>query len=583
MRGYINHESQLAAMTKAAKQHNKDIAADVLDNVERLATLGISGLTMRKLADDPIFDMYTRIVNYMLADRVTFKTVLQNGLADCGLGCSQPFKDAPAIVFSPKDRTKVRVFVNLPFASLTEQPVYWARASLLSQAVPFIKAYYADLADDKKKLAWASIVRAKKRMLKYEEMDISRAIARFMPGITSEMSSSQARDLATVMAEYDIPTKLEYADDNPSDYYEMYKNGPDSCMKDNGSRPFSWMAKLSKPVHPTSMFAYNPYVKGCFIKRGGKVVGRTFLYSLDFFTAGKTKGWAFGRVYGSTDKFTRIFMAAMQEAGYKDMRNASVEGLDMSRRYSFTVSPITVTDNDEIAKEGTIAVGSYMYVPYLDDHPRGANVEYDPDANAFVVSFSSTKEENCVFGSQHGFLPSSAFMENLCACCGTKINMGQGYTAASDGKLFHGDSCANAAGYIKALIGSGGATVFVPPDTPGLVQDAIDGRYYMPSALGPLNVMPLLASLNEVTEDTDRFTRHGCVVKIDKKFYRLVEHLARALNVSRTTASGQGFDYAVLKLAVPYVNISTVRTVILEEDHTHIDGKTIREIEQVAA
>ena len=593
MYGYINHDLEIKKMTDIAAKNKLDINKDVLDSPSRLDFVGAPGLTMRMLADDPVIDVYTRIVNYAKPSWKKFFDLFSACYRDTvGNDPSTTLlNNSPIIALHPKQNDKVFVYTTLVMDEYETDPFYWGRPRLVKQGSAFIKDYFADKADAKRGAAWSPLHRAKKRLMRRELVDIPRALTRFLPELTKNLTSAQIRDIATAMVEYNAPVTLSYADTDPSDFYDMYKDGPDSCMKDNGGRPFSWMAKLAKPIHPTSLFAYSPYVKGVFLKKGNKVFGRTFLYDGAHFGTNKaSKGvWAFGRVYASTDKYRGIFTTALQNAGHVSLDSVS---FDMAKSYTIQVPPIVVSDDD--AANAGISAGEYMYIPYLDNHCREAHVAYDHDEAIAKVTFnapSSVGKNNCSFGSQHGFLPLSAFKESYCASCGGKINAANGDGQpiyAADGSVFHGEHCARSAGYTQVIVGSGPAHAWMPRAGDNIVFDPISGRYYSPSGRAAYNVFPLITSLKEDLEDISIYSTTGVIVKVGSDYYRLPDKVVAQLSGGQIKEFRDPKYGGIYKLddslfTRAYLDVKTVRTVILEEDHVHIDTSTIRQIERAAA
>lgn len=589
MRGYINHDLEIKKLTEIAKKNKLDVNKDVLDDPKRLEHVGVPGLTMRMLAEDPVIDIYSRVVNYFKSDWAKFFNLFSNCYQD--IVGSQPsinmLDGSPIITLHPKMPDKVYVYPTLVHDKYTQDPFYWGRPRLVSSNASFIRSYFEDKKDGKKKLAWSPLARAKSRILRRELVDISRVLTRFMPELAKNATSSQIRDIATAMVEYNMPMELSYADTDPSDFYNMYVGGPDSCMKDNGSRPFSWMAKLAKPIHPTSIFAYSPYVKGVYFKKAGKVVARTFLYDGTFFGSSNHKGkWYYGRVYGSTTKYANLFTTALNTAGYFATDNS---GVPLNKTYTIEFVPIEVSPEE--APNVGIAAGSYVYVPYLDNHARDCNVVYDEDTNKVSVTFAPADgSSNCSMGSQHGYLPVQSFKNSYCHSCGGVIKAGANNKAiyTTDGKAFHDSSCAIVAGYVSVIVGADGATAMMHKDSPTIVKDIYTGKYFSPSGASSHGVLPMLTSMYEDLEDIFLFTSSGHVVRLDGTYYRISSRLADQLpkgsfSIKSDTKYGEVWVINKDVMSSSYMDVKTVRTVILEEDHTHIQAKTLRQIEQVAA
>jgi hypothetical protein len=590
MRGYINHAIEIARVKEAAAKYKIDVDAGLLDSAERVAFLGIEGLTMRKLAEEKAVDMFTRIVNYAKPEWTKFHDCFVAAVKGCGIDYSEDmFNNTPIMVLHPKQPDKLIVFPSLVMDNFegVDAPFYWARQRLLKQGATFLKTYFADKADTKRAQAWATTHRAKKRLLRNETMEVARALTRFMPELSERCTASQIRDIATTIIDYNSPVELKYADTDPTDFYTMYANGPDSCMKDNGSRQFSWMSKMDKPIHPTSIFAYSPYVKGVFMMKGSSVVARTFLYDGAFFGGAKTTGWYYGRVYGSTSKYTGIFTAALVKEGYRAM--GGVGTLDMSKSYTINVPPIIVKPED--SNRLNIAAGPYMYVPYLDNHPVQAHVEYDDEAQTLVVTFNppSSKVVNCTMSNQHGYLPASAFMNNTCHSCGGTIVAGRSLLFANDGAVFHDATCANLAGYVAAVNGSNDSRMWVHKDSDNLIVDVLTGKYYTPSGATAYRVMPIMQSFMDNPEDAEIYTSGGVIVELDGKRFR-VSNAAMCTLPSRAYMERMDHNtgcsyYEINKeyLRTKYIDVKSVRTVILPEDHAPVDARTLRELERLAA
>jgi len=589
MRGYLDHKKEIDKLTAVATKFGVNINSDVFDSPERLASLGIPGLTMRKVAEDTVIDMFARIVNYARKDALRFRDVVKSCANDMGFSVEDSdFDNIPIMALDPKDNSKVFVYPTLVLDKLGQDPFHWSRSHLVAQAKTFLTTYFSDIQDAKRKQAWAPTHRAKSRLLRRESMDITRAIPRYLTALSSRYSADRIRDLAIAVKEFNSPVELLYADTDPEDFYHMYATGPDSCMKDNGNRKFSFMSKLKKKWHPTSIFASIPYVKGVFIKRGNSVVARTFIYDTEHFlgTSGAKKiggKWAYGRVYSSTPKYTTLLIGAMTNVGYVSLRDKGFSSDLMSKEYTAEIQLINV-DEAESAALG-IAAGKYVPVPYLDDHPADALIEIDEGSDKLRVTFNSKKNRNVQFRSQDGFLPASTFLSCVCYGCGEEIPTGQA-VFGNDGRSFHNSAeCISAAGYVHAYNNMGNQSI-VNTNTPGLIKDVVNGKYFLASATARYNILPFLRSLKEIDEVPDGYTSQGTIVEINGYVCRVSAALYESLR--------SNFDYraknvdkygtiASFSLQPKYITIGVATAVVITDGDLHIDRATLRELERIAA
>ncbi|MCI0716668.1 MAG: hypothetical protein L0Y77_10205 [Chlorobi bacterium] len=63
----------------------------------------------------------------------------------------------------------------------------------------------------------------------------------------------------------------------PLDYYDMYKNGPSSCMTCSSVR---YASQAKEGFHPQASFLYSPYVRGIFISRDSIVIWRSICHKI---------------------------------------------------------------------------------------------------------------------------------------------------------------------------------------------------------------------------------------------------------------------------------------------------------------
>lgn len=544
MKGYINAKRAIEPLAKALKLEGKNVQDHFLSDYARFEKLGIR-VNSLELQNDPIVNMYVRMLNYSETQRVAFFNAFVAGFASArgtsegaATGFVQElFKDKPVIITDPKDSKNVLVFVNTMYSYNPYGKIHHLKADAFIDSIGnWYKQYHADKADERKRAAWATTARGLKRLKRYESMPITRVVERFFGYDLKAIGFSAAviRDIGTALQSELQPPEIIYVDTDPHGYFDMFKDGPESCMRDNGSREFSFMSKLR--LHPTSFFAHIDGVQGAYLKAGNKVVARAFLYDGDKLlaynngTVKQAKGRKFyGRVYSSTPKHGDTFIRGLLAAGYISSRD---NGWTHFHPKSGKAN-IPVYKNASNADNGP---SEFVPTPYCDDFIPRCIVEYDEDTNSVQLIFEDNAHGTALsLQNQRGYTPVSQLKTSKCAICGDVLHPDTPRVEGRDGKTMH-EVCAMAAGYRQVRTVSGG-TVFANVHDQDVLRDTVNGDYYLVSAMQKYAMLPFLPSLMDSGRETNMYTRTGTVVKIHDKFYRMlpdaVRTLSRAAGVQR--------------------------------------------------
>lgn len=283
----------------------------------------------------------------------------------------------------------------------------------------------------KKPNSWAPFFRAWRKIKKYEEMSIVRALRRYT-NIETKLSHEQIDSLANSYIDLIKPFDLIYAE-KAADYLKMFKSGGvNTCMTLSGDKRDTWKELVKHEHHPMSLFAYHPYIKGVYCIKDNMVVARTLLYQ------NNNKLWVYGRIFSINGFYNTKFTAILQKVGYTPLTRS------FKRKVEFKVPGLW---------SGYFK--SYLLpVPYMDDVFAYVKGQFDQKEKQFSITFLSTGEKtNINVKSTGGFIRDSQLIVSLCTRCGNNSTDGP---VSHDGRFrFCSTSCARYSGYIYALAHTG--------------------------------------------------------------------------------------------------------------------------------
>lgn len=279
----------------------------------------------------------------------------------------------------------------------------------------------------KKSNSWAPFFRAWRKIKKYEEISIVRALRRYT-NIEAKLDHEKIDSLVSSYIDLIKPLKLLYAE-KAADYMGMFKEGgASSCMTIHGDKRTVWAELLKHNHHPMSLFAYHPYIKGVYCVKNNMVVARTLLYQ-------NNKGvWEYGRIFSINGFYTTKFKDILQKVNYIPLSRS------FRREIEFKVPGLW---SDYLK--------SYLLpVPYIDDVFAYVNGKFDQKKKQFSITFLSAEgKTNINVRSTGGFIRDSQLTIALCVHCGDDSRDGP---VSHDGLMrFCSTSCARSSGYVYAL------------------------------------------------------------------------------------------------------------------------------------
>lgn len=184
-----------------------------------------------------------------------------------------------------------------------------------------------------------------------------------------------------------------FVTDTLYDWYEMYKNGPNSCMRFDGAnydfpKQFAWMKKYK--LHPMSQLAYNPYIRGFYIKDKNDV---TILRSVIFSDREQNKEkfnfddykWTASRWYGLDMHLSMDGAAALMSEKIEAAHSIAKEfGINLAlhrtkfksfiKKYTYTIPPLLLNDD------------KFLIVPYFDNHTANFTLRPNKAASKIIMS-----------------------------------------------------------------------------------------------------------------------------------------------------------------------------------------------------
>jgi hypothetical protein len=526
--------------------------------------------SLSDLMNDSLFRAATHLTRATAVAYTNFIGTITNiATKQFGITSANLFTGAPIMVPVKGKPSEVYVFLNVTpdTTDLRElQTVSW------SANAKVLKTFYLERkaqldAGGSGAQAWATFKRGLKRIHKYEQMPITRAIARYTGAMkVCKWTETHIRDVCSAYEESVKPIELLWADTDPTMFWEMYKTGPASCMSPqpgaggvSGVRP--WIFLTEKNWHPTSIFAFSPHVKGVFFKSAkGDVAARTMVYEKE----GKKE---FGRIYGSSDINRNRLANGLKALGYTPLNGVlefeGLRGQAWHHKYTFEVP----------AFQGPDAMGNapVLPVPYMDNHTMELHAEYDEERNVFIIECDGTQKRNLNAQSTQGFVLASTLDENTCHNCGNML--GGDKIVTQDGLgVFCNSHCASGGGYAYAHRDDG-TQVWVPAHS--IIVDFYNQRRYTNAAAAARHdVLPFRTNLGEDSEEEDEIytSQLGEPVKHNNEVFRLAHAAFERIPAikRRTGATVNGRYFTVIETDVdgPTINIKPVKTVVIEDNFT---------------
>ncbi len=375
--------------------------------------------------EDSVFNAAARMVRLLHVDYLKLLDALKANSPTSKFSIEKIFEHTPLMIPS-KVPGKVYVFPNLIVDTVQKEDlrnVCWLICFDSLKSFNDVRAV--------KPKSWAPFFRGWRKVKKYEELSLIRALTRYTH-IRSTFNYGEVCALEAAYLESIKPMELIYAEE-PKDYITMFKSGGvGSCMTTSGSKLEMWNDILEQGHHPMSLFAYHPYIRGVYCVKGSSVVARTLLYKVD------KKQWQYGRIHSINGIYNNKFAKVLQESGYEYLQNT------FSREITVTVPGIyNKKFNDYL-----------LPVPYMDNVADRLQGAFDPKTKEFTVSFQCTKgNRNISSTSTGGCIRASSLISIRCGNCNkacTEIHN------SWDGKrVFCSSACASRAGYVYARTGEG--------------------------------------------------------------------------------------------------------------------------------
>lgn len=324
-----------------------------------------------------------------------------------------PIKDKP---------THIRVYINTKGFDYSILPAInnpkWITApSSILLSKHFVEMWKADSANENTKKRWENIKRAKKAILKYEDMTISRMLTRYTE-LNKEFRADQIANMAQAIENDLKPVELIFTK-GPEDFLTMYSSGPNSCMT-NTRNEFKKLA--NDGISATALYHYIPNCKGAYIMRNGQVAARAILF-----------GKHYGRMYSINQKMTETFERLLRSEGYTPIKGSyCVENVEVPGLWSKSLKDYVI------------------HIPYFDNV---SPVYWNAKFNIKTRTFTLFCKDGVRIGHNSTVCAKHLIQNRLCMTCSAAIRDGKQITVGT--LVFCSHPCAKTAGYVEAYTGTG--------------------------------------------------------------------------------------------------------------------------------
>lgn len=380
--------------------------------------------TQQKFKDDAVFNAAARMVRLLHDKHLNLIKALKAENSENKFPVEKIFKSTPLMI-SSKVAGKVYVFPNLIVDTVDRislRNTCWVICFDTLESLNKIRI--------SRPTSWKPFFRAWRKIKKYEEISIMRALTRYT-NICKVLTHTQIQAVEEAYLESIAPLKLIYAD-KPEDYLTMFEGGVSSCMTTTKDKEVSWRALIKHKHHPMSLFAYHPYIKGVYAIKDKKVVARTLLYQAS------SGAWQYGRIFAINKIYMNRFENVLLEVGHTILNQS------FSRKIEIVVPGIYSKSNDDYL----------LPVPYMDNIKHSVHVEFDREKKEFSVSFGYTdKTRNISCGSTGGYIKAVGLEIIKCSECGQKCN--EKHHSWDGQRTFCSLGCTSAAGYVYARTSHG--------------------------------------------------------------------------------------------------------------------------------
>ena len=401
--------------------------------------------------DNIVYPLAARLIRYSCPFITKFLTdfdaAVKNAGRAMGMGSSAyptatKLGNAPVIIKCPSDPFKVRVFPNLTldYSKLDVADrisIYFGHDTIRG----LMNTYNEDMKGEMSKIKWETLHRTKKRLLKFEDVSIQRAINRHMPFINN---AELIKRIDLEYIEMVRPIEIQYTN-SPEDFIEMYGDGPSSCMNHNsGDANRAWAFMLELKTHPTAFYHYMG-AKGAFIKKKGKIVARTIIFDME----GKSK---YGRVYGVDDQAKTKFIQLLEQANIKQLAPESTDNTKYkpSMPKEFKIPGIKIKGSAE---------DYLMPLPYFDNVPDTIRASFLEETKEFLVTISKNNDMVPVKNERaDGYVRSSAIKTVRCKACEKPVAVNHARITTEDGIIYCSEKCVGSHNYVAAIRSDGSTT-----------------------------------------------------------------------------------------------------------------------------
>lgn len=370
--------------------------------------------------------MAARIVRLVSKDFLELRRYARSNLINTGFAFTAP------VMYGPTPDT-VRVFTNISLTGTAADDIYKYCSPFFcyEEALPnFVAQLKADLGDERRAQAWATTNRAWRRLRRYEDISIARAVSRFSNAKELGLSDHAIRNFAQHVEDMRKPVEVVFAD-KPEDFITMYGSGPSSCMAiregghDNNG---DWRYMLKAGHCPTSFFAYHPHTRGAYVTRGNRVVARCIVYET-------VEGWRWGRIYPGGDMWSTKLQKMLSEQGMQQLTGPFV------RECEFSIPGISANNREYQAP-----------IPYFDNLLGSFTVKFNQATKDFHFThhLRESKGNYNNLGNTGGILSSRHYVRLQCDHCGTDMSPEDAVHSNVDDRVFCSHEHAVEAGLFRA-------------------------------------------------------------------------------------------------------------------------------------